>query len=123
MSKYSIEEARQLLTAAGVFFGAYFPEDDKVLDQSLNLNDVFGWGGSDTEYVSDEELPRVAELFFRYGFPGIEYWVAEEKRGGLVPEFYDVQREIQFVKAEENIRKEIPQHSKRAYTKKQYTIG
>lgn len=122
---FTIETARDLLTKARLFFGAddLEPEDGQVAGQFLNLNDAFFWGCADTEYVSDEELPRVADLFWHYGNAGVMYWVAVEKRGGMIPEFVDVKRHIEFVRQEEAIRKEEPSSSKRAYLKRQYVIG
>ena len=119
----SIEEARALLSAANIFFGGEFP-------QEINLNDAFFWACSDGEPVSDEELPELAELFYRYGIAGIDYWVVT-KRGKTEPgwlkpnpvEFLDVNRRIEFVRHEEKLRKEIPSSSKRAYTKLKYTLG
>ena len=58
-----------------------------------------------------------------YGWPGIVYWVAVEKRGGIVAEFLNVRRQIEFVKHEEAIRAEQPSPSKRAYLRREYTIG
>lgn len=121
--QFTEANAREFLTLAGVFFGRDEWDDDPKWDQTLNLNDAFCWASSDGEYVEDAELPRVAELFWRYGYTGIEYWVLEEKRGGEIPEFLDVRRQIEFVKNEEAIRKEEPSSSKRAYLQREYTIG
>lgn len=120
---FKVDEARELLTKADIFFGYDDPDDDPKFAQTINLNDAFYWACSDGEYVEDDELPRLAELFFRYGYCGVMYWVAVEKRGGETPEFLDVRRQIEFVTQEEAIRKELPSSSKRAYTKRQYTIG
>lgn len=120
---FNIESARELLTKADIFFGCDDPEDHPSFAQTINLNDAFYWACSDMQYVEDDELPRLAELFWRYGNAGVMYWVAVEKRGGEKPEFVDVQRHIDFVTQEEAIRKEEPSSSKRAYLKRQYTIG
>lgn len=120
---FTIDSARELLTKAGIFFGCDDPDDDPKYAQMINLNDAFYWACSDAEYVEDSELPRLAELFFRYGNAGVNYWVLIEKRGGEKPEFVDVQRQVEFVTQEEAIRKEEPSSSKRAYLKRQYTIG
>lgn len=117
------EEIINLLTDAGVFFGCDESEDDPKRKQIINLNDAFYWGCADCEYVEDKELPRLADLFYRYGEAGILYWVAVEKRGGMEPEFLDVKRQIEFVTNEEAIRKEEPDPIKRAYLKRKYTIG
>jgi hypothetical protein len=120
------EKARQMLRAAGVF---YFDEESELLEdegpkwlQTLNMNDTWGWALADCEYVSDEELSEVGDLFFKYGWCGILYWVSE-KRGGMKSEFADINRFIEFVRNEENIIKEIPSSSKRAYIAMVYTIG
>jgi len=115
---FTIDSARELLTLAGVFF-----DDDEDVKQMINLNDAFYWACSDGEKVEDSELQRVAELFWRYGNAGIMYWVAVEKRNGEIPEFLDVRRLIEFVQNEEGFRREEPSSSKRAYMKRQYTIG
>jgi len=119
----SIEYARKLLTQADIFFGCDDDEDDPKWKQMINLNDTFFWGCADCEYVEDEELPRLAELYDQYGDCGVVYWVAVEKRGGMVPEFVNVKRQIEFVTQEEAIRKEEPNPSKRAYLKRKYAIG
>lgn len=121
----TIDAARELLTKADIFLG-YDPEDPDDLPkfaQTINLNDAFYWACSDAEYVEDSELPRLAELFFLYGLCGVYYWVAVEKRGDETPEFVDVRRFIEFVRQEEELRKQEPSSSKRAYLKHQYTLG
>jgi hypothetical protein len=120
---FTVESARKLLETADVFFGCTDTDDDVRDAQTLNLNDAFYWACSDCEYVQDSELPRLAELFFSYGYAGIMYWVLVEKRNGEVPEFVDVRRQVEFVKNEEAIRVEEPSSSRRAYLKRQYTIG
>lgn len=119
---FSIPDARKLLESAGVFFDLD-EEDGPKWGQTINLNDAFYWACSDCQYVEDEELPRLAELFWRYGNAGVMYWVAVEKRNGEVPEFLDVRRQIEFVQHEEAIRLEEPSSSKRAYLQREYTIG
>lgn len=123
---FSLDEARKLLDAAGVFFDTSRNDDDEdwdeVPEQTLNLSDTFFWACADAEPVSDEEIPRVAELFYRYGVCGIYHWVAE-KRGMKKVEFADVNRFIQFARNEEAIRNEEPSSSSRAYLKKSYVIG
>lgn len=117
---FSIGNARQLLTMAGVFFGE--DDEDPRMAQMLNMNDTWAWACADGEDVPDEELPRVAELFFQYGWCGILYWVSE-RNNHMRSEFEDINRFIAFVRAEEAIRQEIPSSSKRAYTKREYTVG
>ena len=116
----SQERARRILDAAGVFFGDL--EDGPEWKQTLNMNDVWAWASADGEYVTDEELPRLAELFWSYGWCGILYWVSQ-KNDGMRSEFVDVNRFIDFVAHEEAIREELPNSSARAYAKRQYIIG
>jgi hypothetical protein len=120
---FTIESAREFLTKAHIFFGYDGPDDDPEDAQTINLNDAFYWACGDAQYVEDSELVRLAELFWNYGNAGLMYWVAVEKRGGEKPEFVDVRRLIEFVTKEEEIRKEEPNSSKRAYLKRSYTIG
>lgn len=119
---FTVDEALSLLTAAEVFFEPD-EDDDPKLARMLNLNDAFFWACSDGEYVSDEDAPRVAELFFRYGRCGVWYWVVVEKRDGSTAEFMDVNRAIEFVRNEEAFRVEFPDSTKRAYTPLTYMIG
>ena len=121
-----IEQARQILRTAGVFFCDDPSElgddqDPKVL-QTLNLNDTWAWACADGEYVLDEDLPEVARLFFAYGWCGILYWVSERNQQ-CQSEFCDTNRFVEFVRNEEAIIREEPDDTKRAYLKKQYTIG
>lgn len=122
--KFTIESAREFLQKADLFFGSPDDEDEewREMAQTLNLNDTWGWACADGEDVSDEDLPRVAELFWRYGRCGVLYWVSE-RRNQCRSEFHDVNREIDFVRHEERIRSEFPNSSKRAYAKVSYTIG
>lgn len=118
---YSTEKARELLTKADVFFG---PDEDEpqLGQQTLNMNDTWAWACADGEDVPDEELPRVAELFFQYGWCGILYWVSERNEQ-MRSEFEDINRFIAFVRAEEAICQEVPNSDKRAYAKREYTVG
>lgn len=117
---FDIEGSRELLEKAEVFFD-FNPEHD-MDPQTLNMNDVWGWACADGEHVPDEDLPRVAELFRRYGKCGILYWVSE-RNGRYRSEFHDINRFIDFVREEEAIRTEIPDDSQRAYAKRQYMVG
>jgi len=114
---FSIDDARKFLLAADIFF----EQDNGMPAQLINLNDALMWGCADCEEVPDDELPKLAELFWRYGWCGLLYWVTQ--RRGCRAEFHDVNRMIEFVASEEIIRKEEPSDSKRAYLKRQYTIG
>ena len=106
----NIGDARTLLEAAGVFF------DNDDLDpryhQMLNMNDVWGWATADGEYVEDEELPEVARLFCEYGWCGLLYWVSQ-KRGGIVSEFADVNRFIEFARTPKILGQDTAAHGKR----------
>ena len=118
---FTVDEARQLLTTAGLFFERD-PEEGMNSAQVLNLNDAFYWACADAEEVPDDELQKLATLFWQYGQCGVYYWVLE-RRGDKKVEFVDVNRFAEFVRAEEAIRIEEPSPSKRAYLKRQYTIG
>lgn len=115
---FTAEAALVLLNAAKVFFE---DEDDELPPRSLNLNDTFWWGCADTEQVPEEAVPEVAMLFWRYGWNGILYWVAQ--RRGTSGEFLDVQRAVEFVRQEEALRQRVPRSSTRAYTRLVYTLG
>lgn len=116
-----IEEARQLLTQAGLFFDDY-GDYDPSLKNCLNLNDAFYWACSDGEFVPDEEMLELQRLFLNYGFCGVYYWVFK-RRGLDAVEFADVNRFVQFVREEEAIRAECPSASQRAYLRRSYTVG
>jgi len=119
--KMTIAEARSLLEAAGVFYGG--DEDDGIKwAQTINLNDALAWACSECQEVADEELPRVGELFFNYGWYGILYWVTKEKTQSGT-QFENVKRAIEFVENEERILKEQPSYSSYLFHKTQYTIG
>jgi hypothetical protein len=126
---FTVDEAREFLLKAHICFGIDEDgiydeaENDPKWNQTINLNDAMHWAMSDMQYIEDEELPRVARLFWLYGWAGILYWVCKEKRKNEMPTFEDAKRQIQFVENEENIMKECPESSKRAYLKIQYTIG
>lgn len=125
---YSVERARAILRTAGLFFCDDPSELDEDEDerfewlQTLNLNDTWGWATADGEYVPDNELPRVAELFWRYGWCGVLFWVSE-RRNQCRSEFHDVNRMIEFARHEENIRDKMPSSTQRAYSRQAYTIG
>ena len=120
------EEARKLLMTLGYL---YVDEDDEIektevynkLKNYLNMNDVWCWACAEGEYVPDEELPVVADLFCNYGWCGILYWVSQ-RNNCMRSEFYDNNRFIEFVENEERIKKEVPDYNKRAYHQTSYTI-
>ena len=95
-------DPRKLLEAAGVF---YYTDDD-VGPKELNMNDTFCWGEAFGEEVPEGCFPEVADLFWRYGSAGLVYWVSE--RNKLRSEFEDINRQIDFVKHEEELRKREP---------------
>lgn len=130
MSKFTVESAKKLLWEADVFYGV---RDTMAMDagrkaeiekdmQTLNMNDVFGWAKEFGQYVPDKELPEVARLFWAYGFNGLAYWVSKQNNN-MRSEFEDVNRAIDFVRHEEDIVKQIPDSSKRAYKKIVYFLG
>lgn len=122
----SVEKSRQLLRLAGVF---YFDEDSDLLEdegpewlQTLNMNDTWGWASAFGEYVPDDQLPIVAELYRSYGWCGILYWVSE-RNNQMKSEFQDINRFVEFVRYEEKLKVDVPNSSRRAYTKSVYTLG
>lgn len=110
---FSVDGARDFLNAANVFFSG--------LEQTLNMNDVWCWACADGEKVPDEALPRVAELFWRYGWAGILYWVSQQN-DGLRSEFHHYNRMIDFVANEERI-KHGKSQSEYAYCEESYSLG
>ena len=116
------EKAFKLLDEAGLFYG-YDPkyDDDPKTAQELNMNDVWGWATAWGQYVTDEELPEVAELFWKYGWCGILYWMSQ-KHNGMRSEFYHYNRMIDFVEHEEHLSKKYPDESTLAYHKTSYKI-
>lgn len=142
---FTIEGARKLLEDAGVFFYNNLESETQAINaytdpfwteerkkemleeiaecqQTLNMNDTWGWACADGEKVPNEKLPEVAELFWRYGWAGILYWVSEQ-REQMRSEFHDNNRMIDFVRHEEALRKSEPNSSKRAYAKLKYMLG
>lgn len=108
---------RDLLLASGYFFDP--DEDFEDLPEMkgkivMSLNDTFFWACADCEIVPDEEVEAVARLFRRYGGCGLYFWAAK-KQGHEKVEFKDVQRMIDFVRAEEAQIAREPSSSKRAY--------
>lgn len=117
----TLEEARALLIAADVFYPAD-DEDGQEAARTLNVNDVFGWALAWGENVPDDKMVEVARLFRSYGLAGLLYWVSEQ-HGQMRSEFHDNNRSIDFVRHEENLRKKMPDSSKRAYHKLVYILG
>lgn len=119
---FNIEDAKSLLNSADVFFPEYDDEPETNGKLILNMNDIWAWACADGEEVPEECLPELAELFWRYGYCGILYWVSE-RNNQMKSEFVDINRFIQFVREEERLRKTEPSSSKRAYKKVKYEIG
>ena len=121
---FTVDEARELLEKAKVFFDVDNddPPEEQSYRQTLNLSDTWGWACAFSQHVPDEKLPEVAQLFWRYGWAGILYWVSEQ-HGGIRSEFHDINRFVDFVRHEERIRKEVPNSDQRAYTKLRYELG
>jgi len=121
-----IPSAREFLQKAGVFYDADPDEPDMgdgtPTSENLNLNDAFFWACSDCEHVPDIAVVEVANLFWRYGWCGILYWVCNRRDMKRV-EFKDINRFIDFVRHEEAVRKELPGSSQRAYRNVVYTLG
>jgi hypothetical protein len=119
----NIEESRKLLQQAGVFYcNSEFELDgeDSSNLQTLNMNDVWAWATAWGEYISNEELPEVAELFCSFGFAGILYWMSE-KYDKMQSEFHHFNRMIEFVRKEKEIKVEFG--DKYIFGKISYTIG
>lgn len=110
--------AKRILDAAGVFFD---PEDD-IEPNTLNLNDCYHWATAEAKTVPDADLPRVAELFLRYGCPGV-YWWAWVVDGRFSVEFPHRRRQFQYIDKEEELRAAAKSHSGYAYTRIKYEIG
>lgn len=110
-------EAQQLLELAGVLYN-----DDEAERLELNMNDVWGWALAWGEPIPPEKVVEVADLFRRYGWCGLVYWVSEQNEQ-MRSEFEDNNRMIDFVRHEETLRKTEPDSNTRAYTKLSYTLG
>ena len=110
-----------LLKAAGVFY-PHDPEDGAEEKYFLNMNDVWAWATAWGEDVPKEKIGQVATLFRRYGDAGLLYWVSL-RHDNMRSEFHDNNRAIDFVRHEEQLRKDVPNSSKRAYTKLTYTLS
>lgn len=100
----------------------YYHDAEESPKHGMIMNDVWGWACADGFDVSDENIVRVAELLFRYGFCGLLYYQAIELNQYFRSEFTDNNRSLQFVIQEEAIRKEVPDSNKRAYAKRSYVV-
>jgi len=120
----SVEGAKKMLMASGLFFEAEdFEEDPETWDKFiLNMNDAWAWASPDCEEVKEDELPELARLFSTYGWCGVLYFVSQ-RNDDMRSEFLDNNRFIDFVKHEEVLLKAEPNSSKRAYAKVSYSLG
>lgn len=144
MARFTVESARKFLYAAEVFYyndpteemagiereygdrwtpelAAEWRSEIDHMPQTLNMNDVWGWACADCYRVPDDQLVECADLFWRYGWCGILYFVSvhtENQRS----EFLDNNRAIDFVRHEvENAKGKTS--SQAAYAKLTYTLG
>lgn len=100
--------------------GCCFWRDGKL---TVNMNDTFAWACAEGAEVPGDQVKEVARLFRIYGFAGLMYWYTLQPDGPKRSEFADNNRAIDFVRHEEQIRKETPKSSERAYRKVSYTLG
>lgn len=127
--QFTIETAGKFLRNAELFDFEDEDEEDEWANkwhQTLNLSDTFAWACADAQFVEDVELPELARLFYDYGYCGVLYWVSEKRKnenGPMMSEFHDINRHIQFVRIEEELRNAEPYSTKRAFKKVEYTIG
>jgi len=125
VSRFTIESARALLYAADVFYDSLGDDHDPSEDgerQTLNMNDVWGWALAWGEHVPDDKLAEVADLFWRYGWGGLLYWMSC-RHDNMRSEFHDNNRAIDFVRNEERIRAAHPGSSALAYHQESYVLG
>ena len=88
----------------------------------LCMNDTWAWASGDCERVLPVNIEEVVRLFTSFGHAGLLYWVSE-RRDRMRSEFYDINRFVEFVRNEERICHEVPDHSARGYHKASYAIG
>lgn len=136
MKKHELTEeqdrAYKVLADAGSFYTGYNEIDkDEEADEDtdydyrflLNMNDTFFWGCADSENVPPEELPSVLRLFRRYGYMGLNYWVVKERGMKWTDiQFPSIQRQIQFIQAEEDIIAALPPKHNYCWSRAAYTI-
>lgn len=107
MDKQMQGDCEQLLAIANVGFndeGHYF----------LLQNDEWGWAVSWFEEVKPDQIIEVAKLYADWGHAGLLYWVSEQN-DQMTSEFKDVNRAIEFVRFEEELKKRVPDSDTRAY--------
>lgn len=98
------EKAVQLLRDSGYLYD--FEEDEKKQIE-LNMNDVWGWALAWGEAITPDNVVEVGELFQLYGWCGLLYW-ASEQHEQMRSEFEDVNRRVEFVRHEEELRRAGP---------------
>ena len=126
MSIFTQEEALELLKQAKVFYDNEPKSHDGIAYYFLNMNDTFAWALAYGASVAEDQLETVAELFWHYGQAGLNYWCTihpEEDERMIKSEFEDIQRSIDFVKYEEELRLGGKSSDERAYCKLVYTLG
>lgn len=101
----------------------YHDAEERPHYHSIMMSDVWGWACADGFTLTDANIERVAELYNRYGFPGLLYYQTEADPRYKSSEFTDNNRFLQFVQNEERIRKEQPDYNKRGYYKAAYAIS
>lgn len=116
------ESAKKLLSDAGLFFWPLGECDTPEHEQTLNMNDKWAWGTAFGQKVEDKDAVEVARLFVDYGFCGVLYWVSEQNEK-MDSEFSHINRMIQFVRNEEDIRCSNKSLSKYAYDKREYIVS
>jgi len=122
----SKEKAENFLRTARAFYWDDPDTEEGNAHRCLNMNDTFAWALAYGPYVDDDQLIPVAELCWRYGNAGLNYWctVCPDKADRIeASEFEDVQRGIDFVRHEEELRLNGGPSHKRAYKKLVYTLG
>lgn len=119
------KKAEKFLRAGNVFYLNKPRKSWGNAHKELNMNDTFGWALAYGAIVEDEHMIEVAELFWRYGMPGLHYWCTihpNEEYRMECSDFEDVQRGIDFVRQEEKIRNEKTSY-RAAFDKVVYTLG
>lgn len=126
------DKAYKILADAGAFYTGYneTDESEEADDEAdydyrlqLNMNDTFYWGCADSENVPPDELPTVLKLFKRYGHMGLTYWVSKARDMVWTDaQLTHVQRQIQFITAEEDIRSSLQPNYSYCWSKATYTI-
>jgi hypothetical protein len=109
------DDVSMLLASDECFLG----DDGRIV---LNMNDIWAWATSWLPEVKQEQLAEVARLFRMYGRAGLMYWHSCQEKD-MRSEFLDVNRAIDFVRHEEEICRETPKSSTRAYRQVSYTLG